>query len=69
MMPARGVLPRPGGPWSSTWSSASPRFYASSRIQEAAPALQQARIALCIGVRNVIRSVLTMFKFQVPDKM
>ena len=30
---------------------------------------QQARIALCIGVRNVIRTVLTMFKINVPDKM
>ena len=50
-------------------ASAFHRFYGSCRIQEADPALQQARIALCIGVRNVIRSVLTMFKIQVPDKM
>ena len=44
-------------------------FYGSCRIQGAEPALQQARIALCIGVRNVIRSVLTMFKINVPEKM
>ena len=50
-------------------ASAFHRFYGSCRIQEADPALQQARIALCIGVRNVIRSVLTMFKINVPDKM
>ena len=30
MMPARVVLPNPGGPWSSTWSSASSRFRAAS---------------------------------------
>ena len=28
-IPARVVLPRPGGPWSSTWSSASPRLFAA----------------------------------------
>ena len=50
-------------------ASAFHRFYGSCRIQEADPSLQQARIALCIGVRNVIRTVLTMFKISVPDKM
>ena len=50
-------------------ASAFHRFYGSCRIQGADPALQQARIALCIGVRNVIRNVLTMFKINVPDKM
>ena len=50
-------------------ASAFHRFYGSCRIQGAGPALQQARIALCIGVRNVIRTVLTMFKINVPDKM
>ena len=50
-------------------ASAFHRFYGSCRIQGAEPALQQARIALCIGVRNVIRTVLTMFKINVPDKM
>ena len=28
-IPASVVLPRPGGPWSSTWSSASPRLFAA----------------------------------------
>ena len=50
-------------------ASAFHRFYGSCRIQGADPALQQARIALCIGVRNVIRNVLTMFKINVPEKM
>ena len=50
-------------------ASAFHRFYGNCRIQGADPALQQARLALCIGVRNVIRNVLTMFKVNVPDKM
>ena len=50
-------------------ASAFHRFYGSCRIQGADPAVQQARIALCIGVRGVIRNVLTMFKINVPDKM
>ncbi len=50
-------------------ASAFHRFYTSCRIQGAQPEVQQARLALCIGVRNVIRSVLTMFKISVPDKM
>ena len=39
------------------------------RIQGADPAVQQARLALCIGVKNVIFNVLTMFKINVPEKM
>ena len=31
--------------------------------------IQQARLALCIGVKNVIFNVLTMFKINVPEKM
>ena len=50
-------------------ASAFHRFYGSCRIQGAEPALQQARLALCIGVRNVIRNVLTMFKITVPEQM
>ena len=50
-------------------ASAFHRFYNTCRIQEAEPALRQARLALCIAVRNVIRSVLTMFKITVPEKM
>ena len=45
------------------------RFYGSCRIQGADPAVQQARLALCIGVKNVICNVLTMFKINVPEKM
>jgi hypothetical protein len=30
IMPASVVLPRPGGPCSSTWSSDSPRFFAAA---------------------------------------
>ena len=43
-------------------ASAFHRFYGSCRIQGADPAVQQARLALCIGVKNVIFNVLTMFK-------
>ncbi len=50
-------------------ASAFHRFYGSCRIQGADPAVQQARLALCIAVRNVIRNALTMFKVTVPDKM
>ena len=45
------------------------RFYGNCRIQGADPAVQQARLALCIGVKNVIFNVLTMFKITVPEKM
>ncbi len=50
-------------------ASAFHRFYNSCRIQGADPALQQARLALCLAVRAVIRNVLTMFKINVPEKM
>lgn len=50
-------------------ASAFHRFYNTCRIQGAEPAVQQARLALCVAVRNVIRSVLTMFKVTVPEKM
>ena len=45
------------------------RFYNACRILDAEPAVQQARIALCLAVRGVIRNVLTMFKVTVPDRM
>ena len=49
---------------------ATERFDAGScRIQGADPAVQQARLALCIGVKNIIHNVLTMFKINVPEKM
>lgn len=50
-------------------ASAFHRFYGSCRIQGADPAVQQARLALCTGVKQVIFNVLTMFKINVPDQM
>ncbi len=50
-------------------ASAFHRFYNSCRIQGAEPELQQARLALCLAVRAVIRNVLTMFKITVPETM
>ena len=50
-------------------ASAFHRFYGNCRIQGADPAVQQARLALCIGVKNAIFNVLTMFKINVPEKM
>ena len=50
-------------------ASAFHRFYGSCRIQGADPAVQQARLALCIGVKNAIFNVLTMFKVTVPESM
>lgn len=45
------------------------RFYGACRILGAEASVQQARIALCLGVRSVIRNVLTMFKISVPESM
>ena len=45
------------------------RFYGACRILSAEDAVQQARIALCLGVRDVIRNALTMFKINVPESM
>ena len=45
------------------------KFYNSCHIKGADPALQQARMALCLGVKNVIFNVLTMFKINVPEVM
>ena len=50
-------------------ASAFHRFYGSCRIQGADPAVQQARLALCIGVKNAIFNVLTMFKINVREKI
>jgi arginyl-tRNA synthetase len=50
-------------------ASAFHRFYNTCRIQGADPAVQQARLALCVGVKNAIYNVLTMFKITVPEKM
>jgi arginyl-tRNA synthetase len=50
-------------------ASAFHRFYNTCRIQGADPAVQQARLALCVGVKSAICNVLTMFKITVPEKM
>lgn len=45
------------------------KFYNNCRIKDAEPAMRQARIALCLAVKNVIANVLTMFKVSVPESM
>ena len=45
------------------------KFYNSCRIKDAEPQAQQARIALCLGAKHVIYSVLSMFKITVPESM
>ncbi len=45
------------------------RFYGACRIRGAAAQACQARLALCLAARGVIRSILTMFKISVPESM
>ena len=45
------------------------RFYNACRILDAEDAVQQSRIALCLGVRGVIHNILTMFKINAPESM
>ena len=45
------------------------KFYNTCRIKEAEPAVRQARMALCLAVKQVIANVLTMFKITVPESM
>ena len=45
------------------------KFYNSCRIKDTEPQAQQARIALCLGAKHVIYSVLSMFKITVPESM
>lgn len=45
------------------------KFYNICRIKDAEPSMRQARIALCLAVKNVIANVLTMFKVSVPESM
>ena len=45
------------------------RFYNTCRIKGAEQEVQQARLALCVAVKQVIANVLTMFKITVPEKM
>ena len=45
------------------------KFYNACRIKDAEPAARQARLALCLTVKQVIANVLTMFKVTVPESM
>ena len=45
------------------------KFYTACHILGAEENVCQARIALCLGVKNVIFNVLTMFKVSVPESM
>ena len=45
------------------------RFYNACRILDAEGAVQQSRIALCLGVCGVIHNILTMFKINAPESM
>ena len=45
------------------------RFYNACRILDVEGAVQQSRIALCLGVRSVIHNILTMFKINAPESM
>ena len=46
------------------------RFYDSCSVKNAeSPELMNARILLCIAVRQVIRNVLTILKIEQPEKM
>ncbi|WP_317319681.1 arginine--tRNA ligase [Subdoligranulum variabile] len=45
------------------------RFYNACRILDAEGAVQQSRIALCLGVRGAIHNILTMFKVNAPESM
>ena len=45
------------------------RFYNACRILDAEGAVQQSRIALCLGVHGVIHNILTMFKINAPESM
>ncbi|MBC8570977.1 arginine--tRNA ligase [Zongyangia hominis] len=45
------------------------KFYNACRVKGEAENVMQARLALCLAVRTVIRNVLTMLKINVPDTM
>ena len=45
------------------------KFYNTCRCRDVEPELQQARLALCVAVKQIIFNVLTMFKIQVPESM
>ncbi len=45
------------------------KFYNSCRVKDAESSLCQARMALCLATKNLLCSVLQMFKIRVPESM
>lgn len=45
------------------------KFYNACRVKGEEESLMQARLALCIAVKEVLKNVLEMFKITVPEKM
>lgn len=45
------------------------KFYNACRVKGEEESLTQARLALCLAVKTVIRNVLTMFKITAPETM
>lgn len=45
------------------------KFYNACRVKGEAEDVMQARLALCLATRTVIRNVLTMLKINVPETM
>ena len=44
-------------------------FYNACRVNCEDEALMQARISLCLCVKNVLANILTMFRINVPESM
>ncbi len=45
------------------------KFYNACRVNCEDEALMQARLSLCLCVRNVLKNILTMFRINVPESM
>ena len=45
------------------------KFYNACRVKGENEGLMQARLALCLAVKTVIKNILTMFNISCPDKM
>ncbi len=45
------------------------KFYNACRVNCEDDALMQARLSLCLAVKNTISNILTMFKIEVPESM
>ena len=45
------------------------KFYNACRVNCEEEALMQARLSLCICVKNVLKNILTMFRINVPESM